>query len=174
MAARERSYLTSFRHGRNGITKAGGLPERLQGCSRRRFRLQSAAGQDDANMIPIEDLTEEEVFGPLAVLLVGFLIGDYHAFKKLMHDMDANMVKVIPSTVDMLKGSLGNALDREPVPEYEQVNFSLSLSPLPPPFPLHFGNFVEDPYIITFFIHPYRTAFAWSTPSCDTLWHVWL
>ena len=36
----------------------------------------------------------QEAFGPLAVLLVGFLKEDYEGFQKLMQEMEADMVKV--------------------------------------------------------------------------------
>ena len=43
------------------------------------------------------DGSSEDAFGPLAVILVGYQIDEFEAFRKCMLDMDADMVKVRPS-----------------------------------------------------------------------------
>ena len=40
------------------------------------------------------DGSSEDAFGPLAVILVGYQIEEFEAFRKCMLDMDADMVKV--------------------------------------------------------------------------------
>lgn len=60
------------------------------------------------------------VFGVLAVLLIGFLQGDVEKFRKMMADMDADMVKIIPCSQRMLDQTLQNALESSP-PKFEQA-----------------------------------------------------
>ncbi|KAG2449305.1 hypothetical protein HYH02_005461 [Chlamydomonas schloesseri] len=59
------------------------------------------------------------VFGPLAVLLVGFMAEEVEQFRKFMIDMEADMVKIVPATPAMMGGTLGAALESE-FPTYEQ------------------------------------------------------
>ncbi|GAX77822.1 hypothetical protein CEUSTIGMA_g5265.t1 [Chlamydomonas eustigma] len=62
----------------------------------------------------------QETFGPLAVLLVGFLWTDFDRFLTLMEEMEADQVKVVPCTTAMLSGTLQDALEVEPIPHYQQ------------------------------------------------------
>ncbi|KAG1665342.1 hypothetical protein FOA52_011756 [Chlamydomonas sp. UWO 241] len=85
-------------------------------------------GEDDdgGSMVKIDSnaqgvgIAGEGAFGPLACLLVGFLPDDITAFRALMAEMEADMVKVVPCTRAMLNGTLGQALEVEPLPAYEQ------------------------------------------------------
>ncbi|KAF6256263.1 hypothetical protein COO60DRAFT_131296 [Scenedesmus sp. NREL 46B-D3] len=63
--------------------------------------------------------TTENVFGPLAVLVVGFLPEEYEAFRAMMVDIEADMVKVVPCTKALLGGTLQQAMEAE-YPQYEQ------------------------------------------------------
>lgn len=79
----------------------------------------------EGTMVPIDTeskrgITGEEAFGPLAVLLIGFLPEDYAAFCSLMEDMEADMVKVVPCTKVMMSGTLQEALEVQEPPSYEQ------------------------------------------------------
>lgn len=58
-------------------------------------------------------------FGPLAVLLVGYMQDEVEKFRKMMIEMDADTVKIIPCTVALLDGSLQDALESD-FPRYEQ------------------------------------------------------
>lgn len=79
------------------------------GADMRRLDTDSRTGVDGG----------DEAFGPLAVLLVGFLSEEVDAFRKLMLDMEADMVKIIPCTRAQLGSSLQQALESE-YPVYEQ------------------------------------------------------
>eukprot|EP00877_Chromochloris_zofingiensis_P001393 jgi/Chrzof1/11254/Cz05g29170.t1 len=81
---------------------------------------------DGAEMVRIDmDSTEglggtsEDAFGPLAVLLVGFMQQEVDAFRQLMNDMDADIVKIVPCTQAMLQGTLQQAMESQ-YPQYEQ------------------------------------------------------
>ncbi|WIA09652.1 hypothetical protein OEZ85_009039 [Tetradesmus obliquus] len=63
--------------------------------------------------------TTDNVFGPLAVLVVGFLPEEYQAFRAMMVDIEADMVKVVPCSKALLAGSLQQAMESE-YPQYEQ------------------------------------------------------
>ncbi|KAG2433414.1 hypothetical protein HXX76_008472 [Chlamydomonas incerta] len=60
------------------------------------------------------------VFGPLAVLLVGFMAEEVEQFRKFMIDMEADMVKLVPASPAMMAGTLGAALESD-FPQYEQA-----------------------------------------------------
>lgn len=65
------------------------------------------------------DGSGSDTFGPLAVLLVGFLVDELERFRKVMNDMDADIVKIIPCTRDLMKCTLQEALDST-YPRYEE------------------------------------------------------
>ncbi|CAK0783974.1 hypothetical protein CVIRNUC_007177 [Coccomyxa viridis] len=54
--------------------------------------------------------TSDNLFGPLAVLLIGFSQYEVDAFRAFMIDMDADMVKIITCNRGLLKQSLKDAL----------------------------------------------------------------
>ncbi|GLC36474.1 hypothetical protein PLESTF_001264600 [Pleodorina starrii] len=62
---------------------------------------------------------DQSAFGPLAVLLVGFLAEEVERFRSFMLDMEADMVKIVPCSPAMMGSALGQALESE-FPEYEQ------------------------------------------------------
>ncbi|CAL8466395.1 g5931 [Coccomyxa elongata] len=64
--------------------------------------------------------TSEELFGPLAVLLVGFAQYEVDQFRAFMIDMDADIVKIITCTKKMLSSTLEQSLD-SPAPVFEQL-----------------------------------------------------
>ncbi|BDA51235.1 hypothetical protein COCOBI_18-1120 [Coccomyxa sp. Obi] len=64
--------------------------------------------------------TSEELFGPLAVLLVGYAQYEVDQFRTFMIDMDADMVKIITCTRKMLSSTLEQSLD-SPAPVFEQL-----------------------------------------------------
>ncbi|GFR52651.1 hypothetical protein Agub_g15243 [Astrephomene gubernaculifera] len=63
---------------------------------------------------------DQDVFGPLAVLLVGFLEEEVAAFRRLMDDMEADMVQIVPCSPGMMAGTLQAALEAEVPGSYEQ------------------------------------------------------
>ncbi|KAL4420278.1 hypothetical protein ABPG77_005618 [Micractinium sp. CCAP 211/92] len=76
----------------------------------------------DASSAGSLDGSSEEAFGPMAVLAVGFTQQEFERLRRVLHeDMDAGMVKVIPAPTAAMAGSLGAALEMEPVPEFEQA-----------------------------------------------------
>eukprot|EP00195_Chlamydomonas_chlamydogama_P005824 CAMPEP_0202903320 /NCGR_PEP_ID=MMETSP1392-20130828/23881_1 /ASSEMBLY_ACC=CAM_ASM_000868 /TAXON_ID=225041 /ORGANISM="Chlamydomonas chlamydogama, Strain SAG 11-48b" /LENGTH=256 /DNA_ID=CAMNT_0049590443 /DNA_START=161 /DNA_END=933 /DNA_ORIENTATION=- len=86
---------------------------------------EEVGGEEEGNtMVRIDTesrtgVAGDDVFGPLAVLMIGFLEEDVAAFRKLMVEMEADMVKLIPCTKAMLSGTLQQALEAE-VPPYQQ------------------------------------------------------
>lgn len=62
---------------------------------------------------------DQGVFGPLAVLLVGFQAEEVEAFRSFMIDMEADMVKLVPASAAMLRGTLQQAMETE-FPQYSQ------------------------------------------------------
>lgn len=66
-----------------------------------------------------EGIGQREVFGPLAILLVGFMKEEYVQVLDLMAEMEAEEVKVIPCSKTMLKGTLSEALHSQLAVEYE-------------------------------------------------------
>jgi hypothetical protein len=56
---------------------------------------EDADDDEGAEMVPLDSaLTSEQVFGPLAVLLVGFMAHELEAFRGMMLSMEADTVKV--------------------------------------------------------------------------------
>lgn len=53
--------------------------------------------------------TSSELFGPLAVLLVGFHEQEVQKFRSIMLDMDADMVKIIVCDKQMFQGTVEKA-----------------------------------------------------------------
>ncbi|KAK9844329.1 hypothetical protein WJX74_000876 [Apatococcus lobatus] len=64
--------------------------------------------------------TSAELFGPLAIILVGFAREEVDIFKHMMNDMDGDMVKVSACSRQMLAAKLIDAL-QAPVPAFEQL-----------------------------------------------------
>ncbi|PNH05255.1 hypothetical protein TSOC_008495 [Tetrabaena socialis] len=62
---------------------------------------------------------DKSAFGPLAVLLVGFQAEEVEAFRRVMIEMEADMVKLVPCSPAMMAGTLQQALESE-FPKYEQ------------------------------------------------------
>ncbi|GIL87626.1 hypothetical protein Vretimale_14695 [Volvox reticuliferus] len=63
---------------------------------------------------------DQGVFGPLAVLLVGFMAEEVEQFRSVMLEMEADMVKIVPCSPSMMGGTLQQALESE-FPKYEQA-----------------------------------------------------
>ncbi|KAL4439987.1 hypothetical protein ABPG75_002988 [Micractinium tetrahymenae] len=90
---------------------------------------QALLGDEDGKMVTLDagssgslDGTSEEPFGPLAILAVGFTQQEFERLQRLLHeDMDAGMVKAIPAPAAAMVGSLGAALELDPVPAFEQA-----------------------------------------------------
>ena len=66
-----------------------------------------------------EGIGQPDVYGPLAVLLVGFMEEDYLSFLELMAEMEADEVSVIPASKQMLEMTLGQALQQSNKIDYE-------------------------------------------------------
>lgn len=64
--------------------------------------------------------TSEDIFGELAVLLVGFAKSEVNIFRRVMDDMEATFVPVISVNAAMLDGTLEAAVSSSP-PPYEQL-----------------------------------------------------
>ncbi|GIL61439.1 hypothetical protein Vafri_15888 [Volvox africanus] len=62
---------------------------------------------------------DQSVFGPLAVLLVGFMAEEVEQFRTTMLEIEADMVKIVPCSPSMMGGTLQQALESE-IPKYEQ------------------------------------------------------
>ncbi|KAI7836364.1 hypothetical protein COHA_009757 [Chlorella ohadii] len=102
-----------------GSSSGSGNDEELQPLENDEGGLMVAL---DANSSGSLDGSSEEPFGPLALLAVGFAAHEFERLQRLLHEeMEAEMVKLVPASVSMLEGSLGAALEREPVPAFEQA-----------------------------------------------------
>jgi altronate dehydratase len=64
--------------------------------------------------------TSEDIFGELAVLLVGFSREQVATFRSMMDDMEADFVPVIPVNTAMLDGTLEAAVSAA-LPTYQQL-----------------------------------------------------
>ncbi|EFN52856.1 hypothetical protein CHLNCDRAFT_138333 [Chlorella variabilis] len=103
--------------------------------SQRRRQVQAAPQpfeeeeEEGAKMMPLDasssgslDGSSEAPFGPLALLAVGFTQDEFQRLRRLLHEeMEAEMVKVIPAPASAWDGTLGAALELEPVPQFEQA-----------------------------------------------------
>jgi hypothetical protein len=65
-----------------------------------------------------EGIGQRDVFGPFAILLVGFMKDEYLRVRELMDDMEAENVSVIPCSRALMKGTLVDALNSNGV-KYE-------------------------------------------------------
>lgn len=65
------------------------------------------------------DGSSEETFGPLAMLVVGFLAEEFDILQSLLDEMGAEEVQLVPCTAKMLHGTLGEALSAYPAPPHE-------------------------------------------------------
>lgn len=66
--------------------------------------------------------TSEAPFGELAALLVGFTAPQFETFRRIMISMDADIVKMIPCTPAMLKGTLREALEAPQGGKFQQMS----------------------------------------------------
>ncbi|MEW5301055.1 MAG: hypothetical protein WDW36_003938 [Sanguina aurantia] len=66
-------------------------------------------GGDEGNT----GLGRSEAFGPLAVLLIGFMEDEVDKFKGLMVSMDADMVKIVPCSPALMAGTLQAAVESQ-------------------------------------------------------------
>ncbi|KAF8073213.1 hypothetical protein HT031_000874 [Scenedesmus sp. PABB004] len=111
---------------------SGGGAEERQRQQEQQQRGASAGGELDgeeeegAELVPIDTEgrgglggTSDGAFGPLAVLLLGFLPEEFDAFRAMMLDMEADEVKIVACTRAMLGSTLQAALEAE-APQYEQ------------------------------------------------------
>ncbi|GLI63778.1 hypothetical protein VaNZ11_006859 [Volvox africanus] len=71
---------------------------------------------------------DQSVFGPLAVLLVGFMAEEVEQFRTTMLEIEADMVKIVPCSPSMMGGTLQQALESE-FPKYEQVQLHAPTRP---------------------------------------------
>ncbi|GAB4813709.1 hypothetical protein N2152v2_000755 [Parachlorella kessleri] len=58
--------------------------------------------------------SSEEIFGPLAMLAVGYAAEEFQRLKELLLDLEADMIKLVPCSRAMLGGTLGEALSSQP------------------------------------------------------------
>lgn len=58
--------------------------------------------------------SSEKVFGPLAILAVGYQEDEFARFRDMLIELEAEMIKLIPCSPAMLSGTLGQALSTEP------------------------------------------------------------
>mmetsp|Transcript_20411 Transcript_20411/g.61472 ORF Transcript_20411/g.61472 Transcript_20411/m.61472 type:complete len:239 (+) Transcript_20411:214-930(+) len=65
--------------------------------------------------------TSDELFGPLAALLIGFTQEQFEIFRTMMIDMEADIVKMIPCRPAMLNGTLKEALEAPQGQPFEQM-----------------------------------------------------
>lgn len=88
----------------------------LNDAFKKAFKLDK--GDQDATFAPLDVSSEggiggtsDDVFGPLAVLLVGFQETDFAAFQQLMNDMEADMVPLYCADGVAMRRSLQSALE---------------------------------------------------------------
>ncbi|KAK9838493.1 hypothetical protein WJX81_002737 [Elliptochloris bilobata] len=105
-------------------------PRRAHVAARARFfgKLFGSGAQEGPQLVPVDPDadggiggTSDALFGPLAVLLIGFLQHEVDSFRSMMLDMDADIVRLICCNRAMLRGSLQDALEVDAVPDYEQA-----------------------------------------------------
>lgn len=101
-----------FVHKYSGVSRpeSNAQPDAEEGAELVRIDTESSGGLGG---------TSDEVLGPLAVLLVGFLPEEFEAFRAMMNDIEADMVKIVPCTRAHLDSTLQAALESD-YPHYEQ------------------------------------------------------
>lgn len=87
---------------------------------------QEEGDQEEGTFRPLDpqstgsvDGSSEQAFGPLAVLAVGLPADEHALLRALLDGMGADDVRLVPCTPSMLQGSLGAALDVDPLPAHQ-------------------------------------------------------
>ncbi|KAJ3681975.1 hypothetical protein LUZ60_014548 [Juncus effusus] len=79
---------------------------------------------EDSKFVPLN--AEEPVFGPPALLLLGFEADETEKIQKFLKELDGNFLKVIHCTEEMIKNTLWNAIQTEQ-PNLSTVKIAESL-----------------------------------------------
>ena len=108
-----------------GLTRGGG--SRRPKCGRRhrrhhraaaRWRTRARGVEDETNFAPIDGASDgapggvaEDVFGPEAVLLVGFTPAECAEWREILDAIGADFIRVAACDEAMTRGTLGRALE---------------------------------------------------------------
>ena len=101
-------------------------PARIQErCSKRKSRAarRLRVTEDEGPQLEKLDLsstgglggTSEDVYGPLAVLLLGFSFPEYHTFQEMLNSMNADMINLIPCPPSKMEAPLEEVIHLEGV-----------------------------------------------------------
>lgn len=111
---------------RGGRTRAGSFFDKVFGSSSsNQTESEQASSQDyeGGQFAPLDSSSDgglggssEEVFGPLAMLAVGYLPEEFQRLQDLLIELEAEMIKLLPCTNAHLEGTLGDALSADPTP----------------------------------------------------------